>query len=82
MIARAKRLWSRIPAPGWLLLALAAGFGAGLLTGPDRTDIIAAALAPDLSEAVASALRGRVEALTTRFPLYPSLGTTTNGGAS
>ncbi|MFV0460503.1 MAG: serine hydroxymethyltransferase [Actinomycetales bacterium] len=37
-------------------------------------DIIAAALQPELSEADEAVLRGRVEALASKYPLYPALG--------
>lgn len=35
MIARLHRLWTRVPAPGWLMLALVAGFTAGALIDGD-----------------------------------------------
>lgn len=48
------------------------GFGAAEFG--EVADILAAALVPDLEESRAASLRDRVAVLTTKFPLYPSLG--------
>ncbi len=43
MIARLRRLSTRIPGPGWMMLALALGFAAGSTIASDRPDGIAVA---------------------------------------
>jgi glycine hydroxymethyltransferase len=55
------------------------GFGAAEFT--EVADVIATALTRDLTEELAEELRGRVTALTERFPLYPHLSAPVLNGA-
>jgi proton glutamate symport protein len=43
MIGRLRGLGRRLPAPGWMVLALVAGFLGGIAAGPGRTGFVAAA---------------------------------------